>query len=877
MLIPRWLQHEKNEEQMAVCYVTAVFIMLTLAWRMSRGQSARLYLLIICIALGIAARVCVGSFSAALDRTLTAEARPLLGADIEIAANQALTEEQEAALVEELPASAQRVTQVRFTTMAIGGADGRARTVEVRAVNPGYPLYGAVHLSSGSLNELFASEPVVFVQGELLTHLQLAVGGSLRLGTQSFRIAGVIIEEPGMGLNPFTLGPRVLMAQSRLAATGLDGFGARLRYAELIALPPEVVADVAASLRKRWDLPERMNSSFGGRVDNEKGIGVRTASQASETIERAFDRIGDFLRLVALAAVLLGGIGVASLVRGYVAEQRDTIATLTMLGATPSWVAWMFLMQSTLLGVIGGVLGAVLGVLLQNGLLYVGQGHLPVKGGYGIDVAVMAWGVLLGGLVAAGFAAIAVCEVHGLQPAAVARGDRSSTSGRWRVVLTSLCLLVVIAIIAAYEARSWITGPAVIGVLVGGALLTAVFGWPLLRLPNMLMAPWRGRWAVGLRHGVRNLTRPGFRPLAAVIAIAAAAQLMATMATYRTSLSLDLQGGQSQRPGTFCIDIAADEVEQFREWAKNEFHVEASLSPIVLGRLRAINGKESSKKDSATREGDARRFMRGREQRLSWRTNLGPDEEIVAGVYMKDDPERIEASLEQRFAGNIGAKLGDLLSLDVQGVPILAKVTSIRRVRWANLQPNFFILLSPHVLNEAPGNWVASIPVLAPVDQQRLIGVMAVQFPGVTAFDVAEIGGKLHEMLDRISLAVNFLGWFCLAAGILVLIGIGIGTARARRSDAALLAVLGAKPVVLFSSITAEFACLAGIAGLCGMAFGVVHAYVVLQMILGLQITVPWNELLVLVLVIILVGIAAGLLACRQVFSVRPLIVLRDE
>ncbi len=851
--------------------------MLKLAWRMSRGQSARLYLLIICIALGIAARVCVGSFSAALDRTLMAEARPLLGADIEIAANQPMSEAQEADLVAVLPASAQRVAQVRFTTMAIGGADGRARTVEVRAVNPGYPLYGAVHLSNGSLNELFASEPVVFVQGELLTHLQLAVGGMVRLGTQSFRIAGVIIEEPGMGLNPFTLGPRVLMAQSRLAATGLDGVGSRLRYAELIALPPDVVADVSASLRKSWELPERMSSSFGGRVDNEKGIGVRTASQASETIERAFDRIGDFLRLVALAAVLLGGIGVASLVRGYVAEQRDTIATLTMLGATPSRVAWMFLVQSTLLGVIGGVLGAVLGVLLQNGLLYVGQGHLPVKGGYGIDVAVMAWGVLLGGLVAAGFAAIAVCEVHGLQPAAVARGDRSSTSGRWRVVLTSVCLLIVIVIIAAYEARSWITGPVVIGVLVGGAFLTTIIGWPLLRLPNMLMAPWRGKWAVGLRHGVRNLTRPGFRPLAAVIAIAAAAQLMATMATYRTSLSLDLQGGQSQRPGTFCIDISADEVEQFREWTKKEFHVEASLSPIVLGRLRAINGKETSKKDSATREGDTRRFMRGREQRLSWRTHLGPDEEIVAGAYMKDDLAQIEASLEQRFAGNIGAKLGDLLSLDVQGVPILAKVTSIRRVRWANLQPNFFILLSPHVLSDAPGNWVASIPVLTPTDQQRLIGVMAVQFPGVTAFDVAEIGGKLHDMLDRISLAVNFLGWFCLAAGILVLIGIGIGTARARRSDAALLAVLGAKPLVLFSSITAEFACLAGIAGLCGMAFGVVHAYVVLLMILGLQITVPWNELFALVLVIVLVGIAAGLFACRQVFSVRPLIVLRDE
>jgi putative ABC transport system permease protein len=860
-------------------------MMWRLAWRISRGQSARLWLLIICMALGIAARVCVGSFSASLDRALTAEARPLLGADIEIAANQPLSEEQQADLLATLPVSAQRSAQVRFTTMAIGGEDSgatnntnrRARTVEVRAVDHHYPLYGNVVLSSGSLAELFNSEPVVFVQGELLTQLQLSVGGKLRLGTQSFRIAGLIIEEPGMGMNPFVLGPRVLMARSRLEETGLVGKGARLRYSELVALPPQQLDAVVMELRERWKLPERMRSGFGGRIENEQGVGVRTAAQANETIERAFDRIGDFLRLVALAAVLLGGIGVASLVRGFVAEQRDTIATLTMLGATQGWVARMFLLQSTLLGIAGGILGAVAGVLLQNGLLYMGQGYLPITGGYGIDVTVMGWGVLLGGIVAAGFAAIAVCEIYGLQPAAIARGDRSSAGGRWRVMVTTALLLAVIVMIAAYEAHSWITGPLVIMVLVGGAVLTAAIGWILLRVPNLLMASWRGRWSVGLRHGVRNLTRPGFRPLAAVIAIAAATQLMATMATYRTSLTQDLQGGHSQRPGTFCIDIAADEAETFRLWVQQEFHAEASLSPIVLGRLRAINGKESPSNQSRTREGERARVMSGREQRLSWRTSLGPDEEIVAGQFMREDSERIEASLEQRFAADIGAQVGDLLSLDVQGVPILATVTSIRRVRWANLRPNFFMLLSPSVLREAPGNWVASIPVLAPAEQQRFTGALSVKFPTVTAFDVAEIGGKLQLMLERLSLAVNFLGWFCLAAGILVLIGIGIGTARARRSDAALLAVLGARPRVLFSSISAEFACLAGIAGICGVILGVAHAYIVLSWMLNLPITVPWVELMILALAIIVSGIVSGLFACRQVFMVRPLIVLRDE
>jgi putative ABC transport system permease protein len=849
---------------------------LRLAWRLARGQSARIWLLIACIALGVCARVCVGSFSSALDRALTREARPLLGADLEIASNQPLTTQQEGELAAILPEGARTTAQVRFTTMALAEDNGRARTVEVRAVDPGHPLYGVVQVAPGHLDDLFGARPAVFVQQELLDQLDVDVGAVLRLGAEGFRIAGVITDEPGLGANLFALGPRVLIARSRLPDTGLDGGGARLRHARLIAVDPGAVAQVVKELRRRWKLDERMNVGFGGRVENEQGVALRTAAQASGSASRIYDRVGDFLRVIALAALLLGGIGVASLMRGFLSESRDTVAVLQVLGATPARVLRIFLWQSALVGLAGGIIGAVSGVALQNLLLVLGRSMLPVPADLGIDLPVMAWGILLGLVASVGFAALALMAVHGMRPAAVLR-DEAATGGGWRTWAVAVVLVGVALMVAGYEARSWRTGPMMVGALTLGASLTALLCWPTLSLPS-LVARAVTRGAFGLRHGLRNLTRPGFRPLAAVVAIAAAAQLLGAMATYRASLVADIvQGGDGQRPGWFSIGLESDQVEGFSAAVRTHAGVDPLLSPMVTARLKGINGADPKSDSGTTREAERNRFMRSREQRLSWRHDLGPDEVIVEGRWM--DPRNtgmVEASLEKRFASNIGARLGDVLTLDVQGVPITATVTSIRSVRWLNLRPNFFILLSPHALEGAPQSWVAAVPKPHDGRGQGLVAALASRFPNVTTFDIGELGGKLGIVIERISVAVRFLGWFCVGAGILVLVGIGIGTGRQRRGDAALLAVLGGTGRTLLASITAEFAALGTIAAVCGLGFGVIHASLVLVGGFELDLVVPWSELLFIGLGIVIVGVLSGLAACRSVFTSRPLAVLRE-
>lgn len=853
-----------------------------LAWRLSRGQTARLWLLVACVAIGIAARVCVGSFTGTVERALAREARPLLGGDLEIAANQPLTADKRSELDAALPAGSRIHGQLRFTTMGSCAENSRSRPVEVRAVDAGHPLAGGLQVADhrGDAHDvapLFGDEPVAYVQRELLAQIGAVRGGTLRLGATSFRIVGELIDEPGLGANPFALGPRVLIARSRAEATGLVGALARVRHVLLVALPePAGTEPVATALREQWKVAKDDPSGFGGRVGGESGIAIRTARQAQESVSRTFDRMTDWLRLVSLIALLLGGVGVAALVRGFVTEHLDAVATLQVLGARPNLVVRIFLVQAAAVGVVGGVLGGVIGTLAQDVLVMLLAGWLPAGSGMAIDWRALGWGLVLSVGTAVGFAALPLAAVRGLRPLAVMRGDGSAGGGRLATALLGLVLLGAFMAVAALEARSWVLGPMFVGILAAGSALNAGLGALVLSGIARLKPRIFG---FGVRHGLANLGRPGFRPVAALVALAAAAQLLATMTAHRASLDRELDiSGRSGLPGFFAIDVQDDQVEEFRALLAREFKLaDVALSPVVRARLTGINGNVPAAGGDATREAERNRFMRRREQNLSWRDK--PDdlgERLTAGHWMRPDSRQIECSLEQRFAKNIGAKLGDTLSFDVQGVPVDAVVTSLRQVRWASLRPNFFVLLSPHALLGAPVMWIAAIPQVAEADRARLPGVLAQHFPNVTAFDIADTGARVTAVIDRVILAVRGVAALALVAGLAVLIGVALSTARARRTDAALIAVLGGGRRTLLTSLTAEFAALGLAATVLGAGQGILHAWAVAAWF-ELPLTVPLGELALLAGSIALAATIAGVLACRRAMSAPPLAVLRDE
>lgn len=852
-----------------------------LAWRLIRGAPAQAWLLVVCVAIGVAARVFVGSLTGAAEGALAREARPLLGGDVEIAGNRPLAAERRTRLAALLPPGARTTEVSAFVSMArIGEA---TRLVEVRAVEAGWPLVGAVGLDARlpeatSLATALAGRdglPGVVVQADLLPLLAARLGDHLRLGQAEFIVMATLGDEPGGGANPFALGPRVLMPATSLPATGLTGFGSRVRHQLVIALPDAAGGEgIATALAREWGL-ERGESGFGARGPDAGDVQVRTAREAQFGLARMFERLGDFLRLLALAALLLGGIGVASLVRAFVAERLDVAATLAVLGATPGRVARIVLMQTLALASVGAVLGALLGALAQWATITALRGRLPLALEPSLDHGAVLWSLGVGLVVAAAFAAGPLIAVRRLPPLAVMRGESPDLRGGAPALAVMAVGALAVAVIAGIEARSWRIGGSFVVALGAGALVLQAAGGLALRL----LAHLRPR-SVGLRHGFANLGRPGLRPGAAVVAIGLAALLIATLAVYRESLEGQLDPAlRGDLPALFVVDLQDDQREAFAALVRAETGAEPlALSPMLMARYRGRVGAVAESAAGNSREDQQRRFFRDREQRLTWRDAPGPDERIIAGRWPADDPvdpTRAEVSLEEGFAERLGVDVGDVLRFQIQGVMLDATVVGLRAVRFESLRPNFFIVANPGALAEAAPTWISAIGDLPADARARLQGRIVTEIPNATVIDIAAVGRTVRSVVGKIIDALRLVAGFALLAGVAVLAGVCLAGARERRLDAALLRVLGARDRTLVAALFAEFAAIGAIAATLGAILALGLSAVLVGR-LGLALAVPWPWLGGLVVGVTLLSACAALAVSWRVFSRPPLTVLRE-
>ena len=843
-------------------------VIVWLVWWNLRGRRARIALLIACLALAVAGRVAVGSLVAGVEMVAAREARGLLGGDLELASARPLTSEQLAAVTAVIPAGSTHLPVQGLVTMAAYG--GAARPVELRAVPPGYPLVGRID----------ATEPVTvlhagaqaLVQTELLERLSVTIGDTVTLGDVSVRIAGILRDEPGLSASPFAAGPRVLISSATLEASGLAAYGARIRHQTLIAVPDSTQATaIAKQVNQALGNPADAAPPPGSMGPPIAGVTVRTAQDAQAQAARFLERFADYVRLTALVALLLGGVGVASLVRGQVVESLDDVAMWRVLGATPRQVQGIFLVQAGLLGVVGGVFGAACGA----GAAWLIAVALPAWGLIpGWDVGVIAGGIALGCGTAVLFAWLPLAELQAVSPAAILR--REHLAAGWRPAGSRTVLVALAAIggglvlLAAWDSRSWVVGPAFMATVLVAAGILQLIGH--LALPQIARLrppyPW-------LALAVGNLGRPGYRPVAAATAIGLAAFLGGALLIYRASLLAELdptrRGGM---PGLFVIDLQPDQVPTFRDLLRERDITEGSeLAPVVRARYREPKRVVPT---GTTREAEQERFFRNREQNLSFRPTLGTGNTIIAGTWMDPAGTQVEASLEVRFAARLGVKLGDPITFDVQGVPVTATITSLRQVDWSSFRPNFFVLLSPAALADAPQTWIASLPTLPDAERRALQAAVAERCPGASAYDVSEIVRKVLGLIGRLMWTIRAIALLALAAGLAVLIGMALATAASRRQDAALLIVLGARRRTLAAAVAAEFALIGLFAGSLGAILAVGGAWVVVGQVIGLDLSVPWLWLMGFVVALAAICVAVGAAACRQVWQVSPLAVLRE-
>jgi putative ABC transport system permease protein len=846
---------------------------LRLAWREARASARRLGVYMGAITLGVAALVAVNSFRAQVVDSVDAEARTLLGADLRLNSNRAFPDTVQVVLDSAATAGVPVARVV--TTLSVALSERATRLVQVRAVEEGYPFYGEMQTEPAGEWSRIRDGRSALLEPALLDALDVTTGDSIRLGELWFEVRGVLTTLPPEMSFRNALGPRVLIAAEHLEGTGLLRFGSLARYEAYLRIPGDT------ELQRFVD---RNHDAF-----RRAGVSFDTAAEQAENLAEALEALGRFLGLVGLSALLLGGLGVASAVNVFVKDKRRTVAVLRCLGATQQTAFGAYMTQATVLGIVGAALGVLMGIVIQALLpRFVGD-LIPIDVPFAIQWPVVLIGLSIGALVAATFSLLPLLAIRGISPLQALRHDvdeqPTALLDPWRIA-AFLVIVASVAAVAVWQARLWQVGLAYAGGLVVGLLVLwlCARGLALLTRRVTRAATLRAsarRRGFTLRQGIANLHRPRNQTTAVTMAVGFGVFLVATLWVVQVNLLGWLRSGTDGAPPNLVLfDIQTDQTEDVRQILQQYADAPAQLVPIVPARVAAINGVESDELLERGRTPRVEPWAVRREYRHTYRGELTPTEEVVAGEWFDAapaaEPGVIRVSAEQDVARSLGISPGDRVTWDVSGIRVESVITSLRRVDWARFETNFFFVFEPGGLDAAPQTLVSLVSVAD--DSARIAAQRAVaeRFSNVSIVDLATVQRMLQRIVDRVIYAIRFMAAFSLAAGALVLFGAIAASRFQRVRESALLRALGATRRQITSILLVEYAALGGMAALTGVLLAGTSGWLIMRFVFRLPFTLPFTALISIWIAVTVAAAALGMLNSREAVRSTPLAALRE-
>lgn len=849
-------------------------IVLRLALRELRGDPRFAASFVFCLALGYAGFVALDAFQDSVSRELRARSQSFLGGDLVVSSRRPLAPDEIAQLDALAGAGAQSAQRVELYSMAAAG--GRARLVELCAIDAEFPLYGEIVLEGvGPAREperrALREERGVWADPALSAWLGIGVGDEIALGDARFPLHGVIARDAGRPTGAFALAPRVYLALPQLAATGLVATGSRVEYRRLYRLAAGEAGAVARAMRLALADPQ---------------LEVRAHAEVTGELSQAYARVADALSLVALAAVFLACVGAAHLFRAFLLRRLTDVAILLALGATRRRAEQMFLAQLLLLGLVAGALASALGALLLPLAARLAQDFVPA--GFSLRVGWRAFAVVT---LLAGAGGVATClplllRLRALRPAQLfAEGARPALApGRGRALAWAPAALLFLGV-CLWRAPSPGAGAWFAGLFGLSLALLVAAGFALLRGAAALPSPR----ALAPRLALRELARGGSGALSCFTALALCVLLQGLAPQLRASLARDLETpAASGLPSLFLFDIQPEQREALERHVASRGARLTRVSPLVRARLAALRGEPVREPVSGdppparTRaardpEDDARR-LRTRSYNLSYRDELAPGERLLAGRPFSRAPSAdglAEISLEHAFAERLEVGIGDALAFDVQGVRVEGRITNLREVRWQSFEPNFFVVFQSGVLEQAPHTLLASVPQLPAGEREALQASIADAFPNVSSVDVTRTVERLLALAARLEWALTGTAALSLLVGIAVVYAIARDQARARRLETNLLKVLGADFRRVRAALDLEYAALGLCAALAGSALCLVASALLARLVLDVAFVPAVAPLVGAALAVPLACIVAARLAARAVLRERPLALLQ--
>jgi putative ABC transport system permease protein len=798
------------------------------AWAIARRDlSARfrgLRLLLACLFLGVGALAAIGTLTGAIEQELASRGRSILGGDLEVAVWQRAASAQERAVF-----AALGKTSGGLRMQAMARVDDLAAPVELKAVEPNWPLVGRLALKDG--RQVGAPPPgTAWLADGAAERLGAAPGSAIRIGTATLTVGGIIADEPDRLGEGFTLGPVVIVDAAFPAQAGLTAPGAMYRSKYRIALPAARDPQAAA---------DGLKAAFPSA-----GFEIRTRDKAAPGAERFVGRMGDFLVLVGLAALVIAGIGIGGGVSSYLEARRTSVATFKVLGATSGDIARIYLLQIAAAALVGSAAGLIAGVLVTP-LLGAALGSLlPVAPGLVIDPGALVRAVLYGLLVALVFAAPPLLAARHFPAMALMRARVSPLARRWRDAVLPVALgMGGIAALALATARQPMLALWFLGGALGLLILLGALGLGIRRLAAYLPRPERPL----LRLALANLHRPGAQTGALVTALGFGLSAFVMLAAIQTSLDANIAARVPQRaPDYFVLDIPRERVGEFREAV-------AQVAPLARVRtVPALRGAILAYGPAGrmTRVADLKQIpdeawpLRG-ERGLTYSEDVPEGNVVTKGAWWpRGHAGEPLISIDEKLAEALDLHIGDELTIGLLGVERTARIASLRRIDWDSMGFNYVLVFSPNAIADAPHNMAATIDL--PKDQPRgeLLRALVRAFPASSVIEVGGILSQARDLLRQVSLAILSAASVAVLAGIAVLLG-AIAAARASRLyDNVILRVLGASRGQLLALQLAEYALLGLLLAGVALALGSALAWLVVVRLFAFDWLPDWGQVL---------------------------------
>ncbi|MBZ9786693.1 ABC transporter permease [Psychroflexus sp. CAK57W] len=831
-----------------------------MAWRDGKASGRKLTLFMASIVLGIAAVVSIQSFGENLKDTIALESKALMGADFKIDSDDP-PNERVLQIMDSL--GGPKAKEIKFASMAAFPQHEATKLMQVRGIEGGFPFYGELETQPVSAASSYQKDGAALVDATVMLQLGIQPGDSIKIGKVTLPIAGALNAVPGSTTIFSSVAPPVLIPYRFIEASGLVQTGSRIDYEFYFTAAPS--ADM-----------EQLDEKLDPMLDAEEAD-LDTHTSTSDRLGRRYKNFGKFLNLVAFIALLLGCVGIASAIHIYIKEKLRAVAVLKCLGASKKQTFLIYLIQVAMMGLIGGLIGTGVGLLLQQVFPLLLEGLLPVDVQITFSLQVIVMGILLGIFMSVLFALyplIGTLYISPLQALRVVKDE--SKKSRKAIILVSAGIFLFIFLFSLWLLEDWVYSLAFVGgILLTFAILAGVaylFMWAIRKY-------FPQQWGFVARQSLLNLFRPQNQTLTLVLAIGVGTFLISTLYFSKDLLLAQASiESQSSSPNMILLDVQSEQRQSVAQSIKaNDLPVLNDI-PIVTMRVQSLAGKsvQEIRKDSTSRVNG---WVLDHEFRTTYRDSLIASESIESGSWTGEGENLnpVPVSISNNFAEDAKVKVGDKLVFNVQGVLLEAVVGSVRTVDWSRMQLNFSLVFPKGVLEKAPQFHVLTTKLPGKEKSAELQQELVKKFPNVSIIDLQQVLNVIEMLLGRISWIINFMAFFSILTGIIVLLG-AIRTSKYQRiRESVLLRTLGAKSKQILNITSLEYIYLGVLGGLSGVMLSLISSQLLAWLVFESPFTPSLIPFLIIFPGIVLLVLVIGLSNSLSVIRKPPLEVLRKE